>query len=656
MSELKKTITSAIALSVFLIIAFILVYNVQIIGILDDNIVLTLMNKHKENFKTELNGIDSVYTQDFILDLEGVKELKIRCKRKKDDEEAFISFTLTDADTGEVLAEKDGYSSEILKKKNSYIRLPIEESKSDFRGRNLRLTVELEDAVETRVRIVSNNKNGIVSSVNGDSNNKTNIIYGVEYGSKLWLRALYIAVVIMLSFLFILCFVLFIIRKCDFVKAYIPLAFAIGIIMSLIFLPHGIPDEPGHIDTAYMYSNVILGRGKTPNGLLEKRHCDVVQDDMLVNGLESNSYYQLKQHLFTRPKDTDIISVSFDYTGGIVPDIVYIPMALGIAIGRLLGLSTFMIYFLGRLLNLCVFIFITYLAIKIIPCGKNLMAFILLLPINMQQAMSASYDCVLNAVIILFIAYVFMVYKREKIKKRDIIILALSALVIAMSKGGVYIPLCLLLIGLPFGFKKHMNRRILVIVLAIIIVLIGVLIYAEYPVLKSLLIDGTVRGESNLYTFADVTADPLNVIYLYWNTINKKGASLIMELLGGKLSWLGVRASWMFLIPFIIGLLLLANVEGEKIDFDKKKIRCIVITSVIVFLLLFASMLVGFTQIESEYIQGLQGRYFLPIFPLCMMLLKTDMINVKKEKISSIAMFMMMSEIMILLESIPQVI
>ena len=101
--------------------------------------------------------------------------------------------------------------------------------------------------------------------------------------------------------------------------------------MNVVIAPHGVPDEPWHIDTAYKYSNKIMFAGNTGiEGTIYKRTCDVKMEDMLANGVESNSYYQLAHHTFERPDDQELIAVPYVDSSNIVPGIFFIPMAFGI--------------------------------------------------------------------------------------------------------------------------------------------------------------------------------------------------------------------------------------------------------------------------------------------------------------------------------------
>ena len=118
------------------------------------------------------------------------------------------------------------------------------------------------------------------------------------------------------------------------------------------------------------------------------------------------------------------------------------------------GFGSMLTFQLARICSLVVFILLVYFAICIAPFGKNLLGALGLLPITLQQAASASYDSVINGFIFLFTALCFYRLHNPKRKKSYLIALGFLALFIAIVKGGVYLPLLLLLL-MCFSHVPH---------------------------------------------------------------------------------------------------------------------------------------------------------------------------------------------------------
>jgi uncharacterized membrane protein len=129
----------------------------------------------------------------------------------------------------------------------------------------------------------------------------------------------------------------------------------------------------------------------------------------------------------------------------------------------------------------------------------------------------------------------------------------------------------------------------------------------------------------------------------------------VAGLLGGKLSWLDVSIKWPFLLAFFVILLMLANTENDKFSGNRKLSVFLIVTMVLSVGLIMSSMLVGFTTLSATSIQGLQGRYYLPLFPAMLFFAKTDMVDVKKYQAGKIEFTFLILEIAAILQVVPQV-
>ncbi len=137
----------------------------------------------------------------------------------------------------------------------------------------------------------------------------------------------------------------------------------------------------------------------------------------------------------------------------------YYPQALGLFLSRVFSMSVYGGVVLSRICNLLVFLFLAYLALRITPVFKNIMAVIGLFPITIYQAASDSPDAMLNGFCFLFIAMCFSYAygEREELAKKDVLKLSLILSVIFLCKY-VYVCLGLLVFLIPmkkFGGKKE---------------------------------------------------------------------------------------------------------------------------------------------------------------------------------------------------------
>ncbi len=641
--------------------AFLVTYKAQVMELLDCPITCTLMSEHKDTNTVSLSSETPVVWETILCEVPKLKEIKIQCEGVTVIKGETVTITLSDAKTGEIYATKSLLVEDCIKKDTQkYITIHPDKTITDSYKKSLRLEVSLMEDAGSVINITANEKQTIVQNFNGASEQKTNIIYTISYGNGRQLAILYAILCVMLLLACGMCYYFFIWREYNLTKVFVPVAFAFGVIMTFVTMVHGIPDEPDHIDTAYRYANMILFMGDPdePNTIY-KRQCDACMTDMLANGIESNSYYQLMNHFFERPADTDYITVSYADTSAIVPAIVYVPTALGIALGRVLGLSALMTITFGRLMNLFVFVLLIWWAMRIIPYGKNALGMIMLLPIALQQAASASYDPMITGGIVLFAALCLKASEQGKIKKWEVLLLAILTLFIAMTKGGVYLPICLMILIIPYRHRKKKPAvRIQKTVLIACLIVLTLLIVCTLVIPKVLQILGTdelVKDGVALYSIEYVLKHPLNVIYLYWNTLAENGGTYLAGLLGGRLSWLDVKINWLYLVIFWTGLLLLVNIDTEKYKKTKKSCVVMVLSCISATVLIMASMMLAYTTLSESAINGLQGRYFLPLFPCMLLLASTDMGTVRQKQAGSILMVMMLTNIMVVLQTVTQV-
>lgn len=660
----SNQILKGIVLLSILCIAFVLVYKAQLENNLDKPVYGTLMSAHKENDTISLSEDAPVFSEVFLCMVPQLRQLRIECKGKQIASDAVLLMTLSDADSGKEYYHKEIKVQELIGEgKKEMVVMKLKKPLADSEGKRFILSWELVDAKTTTLRITANSKPGIVISCNGIVEDKSNIIYSWKYSNTKELRFLYVILCAVLLLFGAICYWLIIIKELPAERFYLPVAILLGMIFQVVIAVHGVPDEPWHIDTAYKYSNKMLFVEDTGvPGTIYKRQCDIEMQDILANDVESNSYYLLIHHTFERAENKELVPVTYVDSSNLVPGVIFLPTALGISIGRLLGLSALLTLQIGRLCNLLAFVLLTWAAIRTMPYAKNLTAMLGLLPIAMQQGASASYDSVTNGLTFLFIAYCFRLSETEQRKKGQWILLLVLASLIAMTKGGVYSPLLLLLLLLfkkeqfKNRLKKTNYKAILFGLMAGILILV-VLMIKYMPVFLAILGNQEMpSGEKTLYTVHDLLQSPLQVVYLYWNTFMKRGDNLLRGLLGGKLSWLNVQVNWMFLIVLLLGLFLFANVERDKYLKNKKQSIIMALVAILSIALIMLSMVFGYTSVDSASIEGIQGRYFLSLAPLLFLLTTTDMVHVKKEQCGRVWMVMMVTEILIVLQVVTLVI
>lgn len=634
----------------------VLVYKAQLRDKLQQPIEYTMMTEHKPTGEVVLSGDSPEFSEVFICKVPDLKKLVLECSVKKAVADTVLIMFLTDVDTGELYysGEKSliRFSGGSLKK----MQLRLKKGIPDLEGKTLRLTCQLKNAEETEVSFTANQKQAVVSSFNGIEGDRTNVIYTMYYGNNSFLKILYAILCVALLLFTGISYWLLIIRHLTVERFYLPMALMLGLIFQGVITVYGVPDEPLHMDTVYNYSNQMMFVEDTGiPGTIYKRRCDAEMTDMLANGLESNSYYQLLNYTFEEAEQKELILVSYVDTSSFVPDLIFFPAALGVSIGRMAGLSAMLVFQLGRIFSLIAFVMLVWLAIQITPFGKNVFGLLGLLPIALQQGASASYDALLIGIAFLFIALCFHIIERKQREKWKICLIMILAFCLAVTKGGVYLPI----LGLLFGFlgcngkkNRKLNRKYFIMLFVVVIALVVGIVLIKYRSIFQVFLTGNVEaeGDNALYTVAYLIQHPMKLIYLYWNTFMKDMDDLLSGLLGGRLSWLDVKMSWSQILFFLGGLVLLANVEEDRYSGSRKYRLFLLVICFISTILIMMSMLIGCTTMKFDYIQGLQGRYFLPFAPILILISENRMIDVKENQCRYIWMTMVLAEFLLVLQ------
>lgn len=388
----------------------------------------------------------------------------------------------------------------------------------------------------------------------------------------------------------------------------------VGIPISVLYLvfvlPLNVPDEYSHYRTTIKVSMFQFFN----------------QDIMVPKNLEALNIYSLFNN------DISYNNLESARAGGYHP-MLYIFSGFGVLLSKLLQLSPIIGIYMGRCANLIVFLILGYFTIKKIPMGKFLMLIYLLNPMFLQQSASLSADALTNIFSMLFISYILYIkYDKKEVETKDFLILFISYAYVLVGKYAYFLlGLLFILIwkDLKKYFKKHKKT---VFIVTIIVFLIAVSWFAFTRLSNSEIETLTYnKPQSEVSKLSYILNNPANIIPIYVNTIISNINFYVVSFFGGALGSLNIAVSQIYVIAYIIILFLSIFIDKEKYEFDKKS----KIISIIIFVLTFHIVLVGlyfgWGVITDLFIQGVQGRYFIPIVILLFLpLIKKRNINLNK--------------------------
>lgn len=425
-------------------------------------------------------------------------------------------------------------------------------------------------------------------------------------------------------------------RPCRIEVVFLVSLLCMGLLYSLVVPPYCVPDERTHVDTLYRISNDMLGIDEIPGpNRIYKRSCDVDATVRNTMSLSPYMYCELEEKIFRGAgSDTALTPAYARNALDNVTILNYLPGAVGFTLARLAGRNLLTMIMMARWFNLAAVAALMFLAVRKAPFGKGVFALIGLLPKMMNQNVSCSYDGMIAGAVLFFLAYTLHLFFERDIRVTDLLAVILSAWFLAANKGGVYIPLTAVLVLLPFVHKKNklawyrwacciFGSVLLVFSFKFIVRISGILLRTSGSAVKA-------EGKSTLYTLSDLFRSPGTLGRLFENTLAVKGQSLFGDMFGINIAQREVNAHWLVITVFIILLLTAALIRDEdRIYFTgRQKIYIFLLTAAGAGMIA-VSMLLSWTTVGSETIEGLQGRYFLPYLILPVLCIQNHAITRK---------------------------
>lgn len=433
-------------------------------------------------------------------------------------------------------------------------------------------------------------------------------------------------------------------------RTYFILAVLTGVFYSFIFPALSMPDEPTHFGEAYKISSTILGQPVCDEkGYIMLRADDYDSMTYLHNIDTLSEWYESTIH----GSKTELVTSDRNFSISIRSKYAYVVPALGVTVARILNLSGKMLLSLGRFFNLLFTAAIIACAIRIAPRFRLFMSAIGLLPETILLMNSYSYDALNMAMSILVVAFFMHLCEKENICIKDVLAF-MGLLLLYIPIKVVYLPFVLLLFLLPKG-KINTNIKSKTIFFIAILAMVSVAVWGvlNLPYIFQLVFGGNANQDENipvLISMQYVLANMKQIVIMYIRVLLENVYSDFQAMIGtmysfgrfGNIEGYSTPA-WLCIVVFDILAISLLGVDVKEINQRKKQFT---ITLIIVLGCAFAvatSMLFGCTFTNYRKIEGIQGRYFLPLLSLLPLLVKTKRIHftISSEQMESRCLFLM---------------
>ncbi len=385
-------------------------------------------------------------------------------------------------------------------------------------------------------------------------------------------------------------------------------------------------DEAYHFRGAYLMS--ITGTAYTNEVIETYLNDEKVEDICYPQTKEENAQINkyMGEELNYTEADAGNIAVKAQMRE--IKDVGHLASSVGINIGRILKLPFPVMYLLGRICNLLMYITITYFAIKNAKVGKRVLTLIALMPTAMVAASTYSYDATLSACMFLAMSLMLSAFADEKTKItwKWYIAFVVSMFVVCSIKM-VYAPMFILFVFMPkdrFKDKKTMYMmKAGLFVLCLFIVAIMIL-----PTLINPPETGDTRDTELTSVSGQLNFIMTNKVYY---------ASLLLKSIMGNMfdfmadiSGLGLFGH-MGQYPFIgvIGLMVILVAVTDKSEYNIKPYVKLLSGGLVfaVLCLIWTALYMSFTAVGYNEIVGVQGRYYIPLMLSTYVIFNSDKIK-----------------------------
>lgn len=316
----------------------------------------------------------------------------------------------------------------------------------------------------------------------------------------------------------------------------------------------------------------------------------------------------------------------------------YLPAATGLWFSRVLHLPLTWQFVMGKLFSLLFYAAVCFAAIRILPRKKMLASVVALLPTNVFLASNYTYDTWVTCLLILATALVYreIVYRNVRLSGKNAVKIG-AAFLLALGPKAIYFPLVGIAALLPRSkYSDNRKRRVFVgffIAIAIVVLLSFVLPFVVTT--GSGVETGDTRGGAGVSSPGQVhfvLSNPLLAFNIFTSFILETWASLPgSDSATSFFAYLGQSQSFQPALSGVPALLVtLACVLDNREATGKIGVAGKVWTAVLAVVSMYgivAALYVSFTPVGLHQVNGVQGRYLLPlVFPLAAILgdLKVD--------------------------------
>lgn len=400
---------------------------------------------------------------------------------------------------------------------------------------------------------------------------------------------------------------------------FVLLSLLTGLLFVFINPPFQTPDEAQHMFKMWGFTNKTLNFK-----VLNKYTGDILPDSLI----QISKFDRLCRHAELKTSPKEIISALnikleknktsfYAFTPTSYTPVSYFPLFLILWAMKLVSAPPLIMLYMLRLTALFLYTGLGYQAVRLMPFKKWLFVLLMLLPMTLYEAASATADPLTMGAAFLFLAYTLKLAYDESILrlgKKELAIFGFLITLLLICKYA-YFPLLLLYFVIPK--KKFSSSKVYYLYFAFLAFLNSVLIALFITHLTDLA-QGVIAGAPG-YDKKFMISFILHRFSWFTDYVLKTAAAYWKAYFYSYIGLLGCNDAPMpyFALNFYAVLLFASSI----IKTDKKE-PCFKFKDKVIFAVIFLlSSLVIFASAFILFqcyplICGVQGRYFIPLMPL----------------------------------------
>ncbi|MFN8016237.1 MAG: DUF2142 domain-containing protein [Acidimicrobiia bacterium] len=410
-------------------------------------------------------------------------------------------------------------------------------------------------------------------------------------------------------------------------KVFLCTSLLFGILIVFLTPPFQGPDETVHFFRSVQISNFDMSvnkKGNVAGGNVDTAYAKLVKLTHDDPGIAFQPDKTMPLSALEKGNDLDLshksIFVDFGSTAT-NPPIAYLPSAVFIKIGTLIGFGPLSIFYLARIGGLLAWAIITYYAIKIIPGQKWALVIANFIPMLLFQAGMVTADSLTFALLSLFVAEIIHLrVKEDPVSRNDWIRLIIIIAIMSISKRLMFFFSPLIFLVRPYK-KVAITRFVQALVTVLSIPFsMGWAQLMRSELGSKILVGGDANPTAQINF---LKGSPIAVARVTFNTYFSTTSDWIIHSIFGVFGsmdtplpiWIVIISSFITLIAITRQDPIIKNTIEQKENIKLKRWEKLLVFSICAsyFMAVNLALYVYYTPPKFATYYGVQGRYFLPI-------------------------------------------